>query len=208
MALNSMGAIAIEQKDLDRAWKLLEASLAIRREIGQEAGLPTPLTNLGIIALERGEYDQAEELFEESLAIDRKMHNQAEVAVGLSHLALIQQMRGNYTRARALYQDSLRMLQEFADLEGIADCLEGLAVSLIGLSPTPDQALHAARLFGAAEMQRENIQVPLREVESARLVTSIATSKEQLGEIAFQQAWSEGRAMSLQNVLDYVQDNI
>jgi hypothetical protein len=57
-------------------------------------------------------------------------------------------------------------------------------------------------------MQRENIQVPLRESESARLAASIATTKEQLGEAAFQQAWSEGRAMSLQAALDYVQENI
>ena len=58
-----------------------------------------------------------------------------------------------------------------------------------------------ARLWGAAESLREAISMPMRPIDRAHYEHALTTTRAQLGEKAFADAWSEGRTMSLEQVL-------
>jgi hypothetical protein len=64
----------------------------------------------------------------------------------------------------------------------------------------------AARLRGAAETRREASSVPLSPTEQATDEIDIATIRAALGEAAFEAAWAEGRAMTLEQAVAYALD--
>jgi hypothetical protein len=61
----------------------------------------------------------------------------------------------------------------------------------------------AARLFAAAEVLRRTVSASLAPAERVDLAESVAAIRAALGEEAFSQAWSEGRAMSLEEAVAY-----
>ena len=67
--MNNLGLIADVRGDYDEAERLHNASLAIKREIGDRRGEANSLNNLGLIADVRGDYDEAGRLFAASQAI-------------------------------------------------------------------------------------------------------------------------------------------
>ncbi|MGH3148928.1 MAG: ATP-binding protein, partial [Rubrobacter sp.] len=80
-----------------------------------------------------------------------------------------------------------------------ADVLEALAEAYCAqgrLEP-------AARLFGCAQTVREFVSVPVPLEERADREESISATRTGMGEAAFQAAWSEGRAMSPEQAIEY-----
>jgi hypothetical protein len=65
------------------------------------------------------------------------------------------------------------------------------------------QAKRATRLFGAAESVREEAQVPLRPFERPAYDRYVAAARAALQEEAFAQARAEGRAMPLEQAVQY-----
>ena len=61
----------------------------------------------------------------------------------------------------------------------------------------------AARLWGAAEALREEIGVPLQPEDRMVLDPYLATARSSLGEIAWQTALVEGRAMTPERAIEY-----
>ena len=56
-AVNSLGVVARGRGELDRARSYLQASLALRDELGW--GISTTLNNLGLVAMDAGDQDAA-----------------------------------------------------------------------------------------------------------------------------------------------------
>ncbi len=65
----------------------------------------------------------------------------------------------------------------------------------------------AARLWGAAEALREVIGSPRPPNEREEYERGLATVREALGEEVFSAAWAEGRAMSLEQAIEYALQN-
>jgi hypothetical protein len=59
-------------------------------------------------------------------------------------------------------------------------------------------------LLGAAEALREAISAPLPAADRAEYERVVATVRAGLDEGMLEQAWSQGRAMTLQQVMAYV----
>jgi len=59
----------------------------------------------------------------------------------------------------------------------------------------------AAHLWGMADSLRERCGIPQTPVERADYEPAIAFARTQLGEQAFSAAWTEGRSMTLEQVL-------
>ena len=72
----------------------------------------------------------------------------------------------------------------------MAERLEGFA-KLAGAAGQPQRA---ARLFGAAQALRDRIGTPIPPVERADYDAALAQARAQLDEVAFGEAWAEGRA--------------
>jgi len=83
------------------------------------------------------------------------------------------------------------------DMGLVASCLEGLAVVVAAQG----ELTWAVRLWGAAEVHREVIGIPLPPVERPAYERNVAEVRNHLGDKTFTAAWLEGRAMTPEQVL-------
>ncbi len=100
------------------------------------------------------------DLAPDHLAIDRQAGNIGGTSIDLENLAALYRLQGNLVEARRNYLQSLELPQHIVSPEGIAICLEGLAIVAI-LSEAGAES--RARLYGAAEALRNSIGMPLWE---------------------------------------------
>ncbi|HEY8746120.1 MAG TPA: tetratricopeptide repeat protein, partial [Chloroflexota bacterium] len=180
---------------------LLEESLAIYRQLGAVPGMAKALNFLGEQARLRGDYDQASAFYNQSLALYEESHEQKAQAVLRHNLGYIAQHQRDYAGATALFSDALALYREYEDRRLLVICLAALAaVATIG---RPERA---ARLFAAAEAHLEAMDTRMQPPDLAQHQRNVADVRAALGEQAFQQAWEEGRTMSLEQALAYVQE--
>jgi hypothetical protein len=179
-----------------RAQSLAEQSLEFYQERGYAWHSSYPLSLLGQMRLAQGEGALARECFEESLALVQEVGDREgalEALLGLARVALAQ---GDLVAARRRDQECLTISQEVGSQEFLAACLEGLAA----LEAAQGAPCHAARLWGAAEAQREAIGAPIYPVYRASYEQARAQARATLGEQAFRTAWAEGRSMTPEQV--------
>jgi hypothetical protein len=60
--------------------------------------------------------------------------------------------------------------------------------------------------LGVAEALRQTIGAPLIQAEREELDQDIIATRSQLGEEAFQSAWAQGRAMTLEQAIAFAMD--
>ena len=78
-------------------------------------------------------------------------------------------------------------------------CLEGLAQA----ASARGHCEHAARLFGAAEAQREIVGQRYEPVDQASHDQWVVPTRAALGDTHFAAAWAEGRALTLDQSVEY-----
>jgi predicted ATPase/DNA-binding NarL/FixJ family response regulator len=105
-SLRFAASLALVQSDDRVARALFEESLAIRRTLGEPAGLVGPLSGLGYAAMRQGDDVTAQACFEEAVNIQRQLGDQVGVAESLNSLANLVHARGDLVAARALYEQS------------------------------------------------------------------------------------------------------
>ncbi len=198
-ALEELGLVALHQGDTGRATELFEESSALRREVGIKLGIAASLRTSGLVEQAQGDYEQAKALLEESLTLYREARSKLGIATSLSLLGRVAQHKGDYQQATELYTKSLRMQRELGHKLGICECLEGLAV-VVGVKGQPDRA---AGLLGAAEAVRETIGALLPPVERADYERNVDALRATLSEPKFTNAWGQGRAMILEQAIEY-----
>jgi predicted ATPase/DNA-binding SARP family transcriptional activator len=192
--LLNLGAMAGKQGDLPRAQAYYEESLALYRGIGHERAIAMLLLNLADIAEARGEVDQARAWATESLGMRRQLGDKGGMATALTRLGSLALRRNAIEKARTYYAESLTLLQALGDKEYIAVALEGFAT----LAAAEQQWEQAARLWGAAEVLRQMISVPLPPGMRAEYEAQLLLVQSHLDERVFARAWQEGRTMSLE----------
>ncbi len=196
MSLNNLGNLAYEQGDYPTARAHYEESLTMKRELGDRRGIAISLNNLGNLAYDQGDYPAAWALYEESLAISRELGNRWGIAMSLNNLGNLAYDQGDYPAARTLYDESLAIKRELGDRPGVAESLEGLASFAALADPS-----RAARMWGAAEKLREDLGASLPPNERLRYERHVGAAP--TDDAAFQLAWLEGRAMTLELAIEY-----
>ena len=127
-ALYGAGELAFGQGDLPRAAQLLEESLLLYRELGDEEGVAVVLVELGQVARARGEHERAAALSEEGLALSRKVGESRAAAIALNTLGHVERWRGDREGATARYEQSLALFRELGHEWGGAYALANLGV--------------------------------------------------------------------------------
>ncbi|HLY26500.1 MAG TPA: hypothetical protein VKQ72_09185, partial [Aggregatilineales bacterium] len=115
---------------------------------------------------------------------------------GLGETALAQ--GGDAALAARHLHHALALFRDLGYQSGQAWCLAGLA----GAAELDEDPERAARLWGAAEVQRQAIgcrPAPAARATRERLTTA---ASEQLGEEAFDAAWAEGQAMTMEQAIE------
>jgi predicted ATPase/DNA-binding CsgD family transcriptional regulator len=110
-ALHGAGHLAHYQGDDARAVPLLEAGLALWRDLGDRQGTALALLLLGNVAEDRGDYAAAASRFEEALALYRAGGDAAWVALVRYHLGVVAYGRGDPDEATALLEEALGLFR-------------------------------------------------------------------------------------------------
>lgn len=173
----------------------------IFRDLGERLGLAYTLKDLARLKFEQGQYERATELGQESLALSRELGNRRGICFALAALARGARRRGEYAHAADLLRQVLVIWQELGNRPHIANSLAGLGA----LAAVQHQPVRAARLFGAAETEREAVGASLSRPELLVDVgydESVATARKALGERAFADAWAAGRGLPRDEAID------
>ncbi len=198
-SLNCLGHETLNQGDDSGAKTLLEESLALTQDTGDKWHASLPLRNLGIGAGMQGDYQRAISFIEESLVLCREINDKYGMASCQNSLGKLALKLGTYERAMTLFKESLTLRRDIADRRGIPMCLEGLA----GVADGQAKPTLAARLLGAAEVIRETIGIPLPPSDRAEYDRRVSAVAAALGQERLAAVWAEGRAMTLEQVIEY-----
>ncbi|MCJ7556273.1 MAG: tetratricopeptide repeat protein [Gammaproteobacteria bacterium] len=203
MALLAHGSVAIELGDYDTARAALDESLAIAREAGDSFRIAHALNSLGDLARCEQRYEDAQSAYENSAALLRELgaqHDLASVLHNLGHTCL---HLGDVERAHPLFRESMAAHQALQNVPGIAECLVGFAaVALLrGLPAVGARLLGAAVSIGGQRTAAASVWQATR-IEYEHY---LALARTNLTEAEFQAEQAAGRAMSLEQAVDYAQ---
>ena len=108
---------------------------------------------------------------------------------------------GDLERARRLLGEGLIFSAEIGDGTNVSYYLEGLS----SISASEGDPERAARLWGAAEAILEKIEVITYPHAADRSLNEeqLAAARESLDERAWEEAWTEGRAMTTEEAVAY-----
>jgi predicted ATPase/DNA-binding CsgD family transcriptional regulator len=190
--LNDLGNLAMMQGDLSRAVGHYQESLMLSRALGNVRDIASSLGNLSGAAVAQGDLPRAVAYSEEVLGLLRTMGDIIGTAITLHSLGYIAQLQGDLPSAQSLFVEAFQLYNQSSNRFGIARCLAGLAA----VATATGNPLHAAQLLGAAAAQHDNLASFLELEERARYEQSLAGLRTQLGEPAFTEAWTVGRAMT------------
>jgi predicted ATPase/DNA-binding CsgD family transcriptional regulator len=181
------------------ALTLCEEGLAIFRRLEERPGIIWALNALGEMVRMDGDYERAGRAYEESLAMAREEGDKLRQALPLGNLGYVAQQAGDYERAEAAHLEGLAL---FLELENTRHIPQHLAI-LAGPVAAQGYLKKAARLLGASEGLLEKMGLVAQAADQVEIERYEAAVREQLDEATFEAAWSEGRAMSLEEAVAY-----
>ncbi|MGH3146635.1 MAG: tetratricopeptide repeat protein, partial [Rubrobacter sp.] len=153
---------------------------------------------LGTVAHHHGDHERGAKLLQESLALSREGYAEG-VPFSLNQLGIVAYRRGEYEQATALLKESLVLHRDLGNGWRVASVLEGLAE----VACARGNHERATRLFGAGEALHETIAAPLPPCERADYDRGVATARAGLDERSFDAAWTQGRAMTPEQAVEY-----
>ena len=198
-ALWCLGYSASEAGDQAAARAWLEKSETILRELN-DWRVAYPLSALAVADYLQHDYASAKGRLAEALRFQRQAGHRLGIARSLTTIGMIAHDEEDIEGARDALMEALRLLHDLGNRHHLCQALEGLAAVARVLQG--DEA--AARIWGSAERMRENIACPIapswlpwyeREVTAARAAVS--------DDAAFDFAWNQGRAMTLDQAVDF-----
>jgi predicted ATPase/DNA-binding CsgD family transcriptional regulator len=183
-----------------RAASLFEEALSIFRDLGDRRAMGFVFCGLGLIATSRREYERGETWAQDALAMGTEIGDPQVVAAAQDIMGDAARGRGDYARATSFYTASLAYSSAATARPHIAASLERLAA----VACSQDRPERAARLLGAADSLREAIGADdVSGSERADRDRAVAAAQLRLGADAFAAARSAGRAMSLEEAVEY-----
>lgn len=177
-ALLAEGALAWRQGDLRGAEPLLERSLALAREEGDQPTIAGTLRTLGVLAQNRAEYAKAEPLLRESIELARSMSDieaEANAYLSLGNIALDQ---GRLDEAARYYVESQRLSERISDTLGTAFAIDNQSVAAWQRGQL-DQAM---RLTERASALYEQLELDSGRANSWHRQALVALARKQLDE--------------------------
>lgn len=198
-ALSNLGWAALLADDLQRASTLADEALALARTIRDTGGIARALLIPGLAAVAAGANEEALKLHEESLSLARKAEDSIATHISLVMGTFARLGLGDGPRAQALCAKSLALPTQPRVANATAFQLHASA-ALAGSQGLP---LRSASLWGAAESLRETIGATLSPVELRVYGPYIEAAREKLDISVWNEAWAEGRAMTLELAIEY-----
>jgi non-specific serine/threonine protein kinase len=195
-ALLGLGGLAIAEGDLVRGTTLLEECLSVAHAVPDHglAGYMTGwgLVNLAVVARRQGDHARATEQLETALRLLREAGYAGGIIQALGDLGDVARDQGDHERAMTLYREALTLGKENPRTRVVADVIESVGI----VATAAGEAVRGATLLAAAEAFRERTGFRYRVLENqAALERAVAAARAALGDQAFADAWTAGRAL-------------
>jgi non-specific serine/threonine protein kinase len=198
-SLGSLANVAGDRGDHELAKELYEEGLALAKDLGGAELLGAYLISLGNEYLLEANLERATELNEEAADLFRQQERRGGLQTALDNLGWAALLQGEYDKARTLHKDSLILCKELGDRTTTSESLEGLAC----IAGAKGDAERAARLFGAARALREAAGIRLNPRERKLREPYSTAARSQLDNVAWEKAFTEGKAMGLDEAVEY-----
>ena len=124
------------------------------------------------------------------------------VLLAKSDLAHLERNVGNYARALELYRETIIAFRDMGQRGAVAHQLECFAFIAIA----QNQLDRAVRLLGAAEAWREQGGTSMTPDELVGYQKQVAVAGEQMDSELFIKTWAEGRALTMEQAIQYATD--
>jgi len=188
------GAIfPFRQGDLGLTADLLQESLDLYEELGDEEGIARSTAELGGIAIAEGNLERAAELYEAVVPLFHKQGHVGRMAASLGNLGTIAHMQGDYEAAVGYHGEAVELAKSSGDIDGAAVNLHNLARSELALGRAGPglealrESLAIARQLGYREVIAYGLgglaEVAMIEGDPERVATMLGASEELFREI-------------------------
>lgn len=198
LALAALGATYSYEGKREEAIESLQESLNLLEPRGEWSGIVYAHLWLGDVWLRLGDTTRAATNWEESLRLAQELGDNYLMAWSLGGLADVARLRGDYERAIRMHREILSLYRDLGNKSEAPWTLEALGLIAAALG----ESRRAARLWGAASAWREAVNAPLPPSIQSDYAESIARARTQLGERDYASAWSEGRALSMDEAIE------
>jgi predicted ATPase/class 3 adenylate cyclase len=197
-------ATAISSRgDFSRMRSICRESLRLCDEIGYKYGAGLALYQLGEIARVLEDYNEASLQYEKSMLAYQGLDEMDGVTSPLCGLGLIARHNRDHKLALKLFGQSLaaaRTHSELAQWQNVPLCLIGCA----GVAEDQRNHIVAAKLLAAADATARAYGYPLEPIDRVEYDNVMKSARAHLSEAEWQEAWAEGRAMTMEQAIAYV----
>jgi predicted ATPase/DNA-binding SARP family transcriptional activator len=179
--------------DTRTAGALLQESLDLYRELGDEEGVARATAELGGIAIAEQDLDRAAALYAECVPLFRSQGKISRLGASLGNLGTIAHMRGDHATAVVHYREAIEVSREAGDEDGAAVNLHNLGRSELQLGRTRDgdESLRASLAIAERLGYREVIayclggfaELAMIEDDASRAATLLGASEGLFAEI-------------------------
>jgi predicted ATPase/DNA-binding winged helix-turn-helix (wHTH) protein len=201
-ALNGLAYLSLCQGHYPEAETLAREAIDRARATGDRRLVYASLSCLAVALHGQGQWTAARELYEQALEVARELGTPFEMGHALNEIGRAECDEGRHDLARKHSAEGMTILHRLGNRPGVIDSLEGLA----GVAAATGAPQRAARLWGAADVLRQEIGNVRSVHESIAYERKVKAVRAILTREAFDQAWDEGRAMSLDDAVRYALD--
>jgi predicted ATPase/DNA-binding winged helix-turn-helix (wHTH) protein len=198
-AVDGLAYLSINQGHYPEAEALARESVDCARATGHRRLLYSSLGNLANALHARGQWAAAHELFELALEVAREIGTPFEIGRALSEIGRAECDEGRRDLALKHFAEGMTIVHGLGNRPGAIESLEGLA----SVAAAPRRA---ARLWGAADALRQEIGYARTVHDSIGYERQVKAVRAILTAEGFDQAWDEGRAMTLDDAVHYALD--
>lgn len=206
LAYEGMMHVAFYELRLQQAVALAEHALVLAEPIGAEMVILSTLHCMAEVALYDGRLTDAEAFIETAHMHNARYGHLAPAAhvIGLRMQLALQ--RGEHAAVRRSLED-LRPYACAITWVTVPNAAAYLgAEALACLASAEGRSGHAARLFGAVQAERERQHEAWWPKDRARITPYVEAARADIGAAAFEQAWAEGRAMTMAEATTFMAD--
>jgi predicted ATPase/DNA-binding CsgD family transcriptional regulator len=176
-ALSRAGRLAWRQQDHERARALLEESVAIVRELGDEPGLARRLRNLALVSMSEGDLETGVRLCEESAAIFRAHHDEQGLVSALIFLGWARYAAEEFPAGDRHMREALAVNRTAGSVAATVNALIGLAYGANRQGNEPAQRAH---LVEALTVMRTEGGGPVEDPDWLWAASGLAAAEDRL----------------------------
>lgn len=198
-ALTGLARVALRQGDYPSVRRRAEEALATARSTGNRRDLTGPVHLLAAVSRMEKDYPRAREFYQESAELGRSLGDERGVAMEIINLGSVEFLAENFDEAAMYYVDGLKKAHALRNTY----LLPGPLIGLGAIAATRGEGGRAATLLAKGEALVEATGGVLDPDDQPLFDQGVSMARAATDEQTFTAAWAEGRAMPLEQVIEY-----